>query len=103
KRRAWDLACAYKNTDFGSGAYDAAGAEVEVVANGRAIVRAGAAEIGQGLVGVLAQIVSEELGVPYGQVAVLVSDTDLTPDGQATTASRQTYVSGNAARHASRE
>ena len=103
KRRAWGVACAYKNTGYGSGAYDAAGAEVEVFANGRAIVRAGAAEIGQGLVGVLAQVVSEELGVPYHQVDVLVSDTDLTPDGGATTASRQTYVSGNAARYASRE
>ena len=103
KRRAWGVACAYKNTGFGSGAYDAAGAEVEVFANGRATVRAGAAEIGQGLVGVLAQVVSEELGVPYDQVDVLVSDTDLTPDGMATTASRQTYVSGNAARYASRE
>jgi xanthine dehydrogenase molybdenum-binding subunit len=103
KRRAWGIACAYKNTGFGSGAYDAAGAEVEVFANGRAAVRAGAAEIGQGLVGVLAQVVSEELGVPYHQVDVLVSDTDLTPDGMATTASRQTYVTGNAARHASIE
>jgi xanthine dehydrogenase molybdenum-binding subunit len=103
KRRAWGLACAYKNTGYGSGAYDAAGAEVEVFANGRAIVRAGAAEIGQGLVGVLAQVVSEELGLPYEQVDVLVSDTDLTPDGGATTASRQTYVTGNAARYASQE
>ena len=103
KRRAWGLACAYKNTGFGSGAYDAAGAEVEVYANGRAAVRAGAAEIGQGLVGVLAQIVAEELGVPYEQVDVLVSDTDLTLDCGATTASRQTYVTGNAARHASLE
>lgn len=103
KRRAWGLACAYKNTGYGSGAYDAAGAEVEVFDDGRAIVRAGAAEIGQGLVGVLAQVVSEELGVPYEMVQVLVSDTDLTPDGDATTASRQTYVSGNAARLASRE
>ncbi|MDE3091843.1 MAG: xanthine dehydrogenase family protein molybdopterin-binding subunit, partial [Chloroflexota bacterium] len=62
-----------------------------------------AAEIGQGLVGVLAQIVTEELGVPYEKVDVLVADTDRTLDGFATTASRQTYVTGNAARHASRE
>jgi xanthine dehydrogenase molybdenum-binding subunit len=103
KRRAWGVACAYKNTGFGSGAYDAAGAEVEVFANGRATVRAGAAEIGQGLVGVLAQVVSEELGVPYENVDVLVADTDLTLDCSATTASRQTYVTGNAARYASRE
>jgi selenium-dependent xanthine dehydrogenase len=103
KRRAWGLACAYKNTGYGSGAYDAAGAEVEVFADGRASVRAGAAEIGQGLVGVLAQVVSEELGVPYENVDVLVADTDLTLDCSATTASRQTYVTGNAARYASRE
>ncbi len=103
KRRAWGVACAYKNTGFGSGAYDAAGAEVEVFANGRASVRAGAAEIGQGLVGVLAQIVSEELGVPYENVDVLVADTDRTLDCMATTASRQTYVTGNAARYASLE
>ncbi|MBI5651205.1 MAG: molybdopterin-dependent oxidoreductase [Chloroflexi bacterium] len=103
KRRAWGVACAYKNTGFGSGAYDAAGAEVELFADGRAAIRAGAAEIGQGLVGVLAQIVTEELGVPYEQVDVLVADTDLTLDGFATTASRQTYVTGNAARHACRE
>ena len=103
KRRAWGVACAYKNTGFGSGAYDAAGAEVEVFADGRAAVRAGAAEIGQGLVGVLAQIVSEELGVPYEKVDVLVADTDRTLDCAATTASRQTYVTGNAARYASKE
>src|SRR5262245_23365325 len=103
KRRAWGIACAYKNTGYGSGAYDAAGAEVEVFADGRAVVRAGAAEIGQGLVGVLAQVVSEELGVPYEHVDVLVADTDLTLDCSATTASRQTYVTGNAARYASRE
>lgn len=103
KRRAWGIACAYKNTGYGSGAYDAAGAEIELFANGRAAIRAGAAEIGQGLVGILAQIVTEELGVPYENVDVLVADTDLTLDGQATTASRQTYVTGNAARHACQE
>jgi xanthine dehydrogenase molybdenum-binding subunit len=103
KRRAWGLACAYKNTGFGSGAYDAAGAEVELFANGRANARAGAAEIGQGLVTVMAQIVSEELGVPFDHVDVLVADTDLTLDCSATTASRQTYVTGNAVRHAAIE
>ncbi len=103
KRRAWGVACAYKNVGFGSGAYDAAGAEVEIFDDGSAAVRAGAAEIGQGLVGILAQTVSEELGVPYSRVKVTVADTDWTPDGMATTASRQTFVTGNAARHAAAE
>jgi xanthine dehydrogenase molybdenum-binding subunit len=61
-------------------------------------VRTSAAELGQGLVTVLQMIIAEEMGVKIGDVRVLVMDTDLTPDGGPTTASRQTYVTGNAAR-----
>jgi CO/xanthine dehydrogenase Mo-binding subunit len=102
RRRGWGIACAYKNVGLGGGVPDSAGVEVEVFADGHAQVRAGAAEVGQGLVTILAQIVSEELGVEYGRIDVVLGDTDLTPDGGATTASRQSYVSGNAARLAAR-
>ena len=61
-------------------------------------VRASSADLGQGLTTVLGQIAAEVLGLPFERVRVLLSDTDLTPDGGATTASRQTFVSGNAAR-----
>jgi xanthine dehydrogenase molybdenum-binding subunit len=98
KRRAWGLACAYKNVGLGGGAPDSAGARVEIRPDGRVHVRAGAAEVGQGLVGVLAQIAAEELGASLKQVEVLVGDTAQTLDGGATTASRQTTISGNAAR-----
>jgi xanthine dehydrogenase molybdenum-binding subunit len=47
-------------------------------------------------------IVAEEFGLPPSCVRVLVMDTDLTPDGGPTTASRQTFVTGNAALHAAR-
>jgi len=50
------------------------------------------------LVMVVAQCAAEELRVPYNRVRVLLSDTDKTPNGGPTTASRQTYVTGNAAR-----
>jgi selenium-dependent xanthine dehydrogenase len=102
KRRGWGVACAYKNVGLGGGVADTAGAEVELLDDGRAQVRAGAAEVGQGIVMVLAQIVAEELGVDYDKIDVLVGDTELTPDGGATTASRQSYISGNAARLAAR-
>jgi xanthine dehydrogenase molybdenum-binding subunit len=95
---AWGVACAYKNVGLGGGAPDSAGARVELDLSGRVKVFAGAAEVGQGLVGMLAQIGAEELGVDSGQVDVLVGDTGLTPDGGATTASRQTFITGNAAR-----
>jgi selenium-dependent xanthine dehydrogenase len=100
KKRAWGMAVGYKNTGLGGGANDCAGAEIEVYATGSAEIRTSSAEIGQGLPGVLAAVVAEELGLPFKQVSVLLSDTDLTPNGGPTTASRQTYVSGNAARHA---
>lgn len=97
---SWGFAAAYKNTGLGGGAADKSAAEVEVFEDGTAEVRTSAAEIGQGLPTILAMITAEELGLPYERVRVLLSDTDLTPDGGPTTASRQTFVSGNAARHA---
>lgn len=99
-RRAWGLAAAYKNTGLGGGAPDKASAEVELYEDGQAEVRTSSAEIGQGLVAVLQMIAAEELALPADRVRVLLSDTDLTPDGGPTTASRQTYVTGNAVRHA---
>jgi CO/xanthine dehydrogenase Mo-binding subunit/aerobic-type carbon monoxide dehydrogenase small subunit (CoxS/CutS family) len=102
KNYAWGLAIGYKNTGLGGGANDCAGAEIEVFSSGTGLaeIRTSSAEIGQGLPGVLAAVVAEELGLPIEQVTVLLSDTDLTPNGGPTTASRQTYVSGNAARRA---
>lgn len=100
KTYGWGLACAYKNTGLGGGSPDCATAEVEVYPTSLAEVRISSADMGQGLSAVLAQITAEELGLPVNGVRVLLSDTDLTPDGGPTTASRQTYVSGNAARYA---
>jgi len=102
KIQAWGFAAAYKNTGLGGGAPDKSTAEVEVYEDGTAEIRSAAAEIGQGLPNVLAQITAEELGLPFERVRVLLSDTDLTPDGGPTTASRQTAVSGNAAKFAAR-
>jgi xanthine dehydrogenase molybdenum-binding subunit len=102
RRRAWGVAVAYKNTGLGGGAPDKAGAEVELFDNGQLEVRTASAEIGQGLVTVLQLIAAEEMGVPAAQVRVLLSDTDRTPDGGPTTASRQTFVAGNAVLHAAR-
>jgi xanthine dehydrogenase molybdenum-binding subunit len=100
--RAWGFASAYKNTGLGGGAPDKAGAEVELYEDGTFEVRSSSAEMGQGLVTVMRMIVAEEMSVPPEQVKVLVMDTDLTPNGGPTTASRQTYVTGNASRYAAK-
>jgi xanthine dehydrogenase molybdenum-binding subunit len=103
---AWGFAVGYKNTGLGGGAPDKSSAQVEAwVGPDRQVhaeVRTTSAELGQGLPGVLAACVAEELGIPIGHVRVLLGDTDFCPDGGPTTASRQTFVSGNAARHAAR-
>ncbi|MGW8226497.1 MAG: molybdopterin-dependent oxidoreductase [Anaerolineales bacterium] len=100
KRRSWGFAVAFKNTGLGEGAPDKAAAEVELYADGTAEARISSAEIGQGLVTVLQMVTAQELSLPIDRVRVLLSDTDLTPDGGPTTGSRQTYISGNAVKHA---
>jgi len=107
RRFAWGLALGYKNTGLGGGAPDKATAEVEAWHDPEkgltAEVRISSAEMGQGLPGVLAACAAEELGIPSERVSVLLGDTDYCPDGGPTTASRQTYVSGNAARLAAKD
>jgi len=99
-KRAWGLAAAYKNTGLGGGAPDKAGAEVELFPDGTIEARTSSAELGQGLVTVLQLITAEELGASLKNVKVYLSDTDKTLDGGPTTASRQTYVTGNAVKKA---
>jgi xanthine dehydrogenase molybdenum-binding subunit len=100
--RTWGFASAYKNTGLGGGAPDISGADVELYEDGIFEVRSSAAELGQGLVTVMRLAVAEEMSVPPEQVKVLVMDTDLTPNGGPTTASRQTFVTGNASRLAAK-
>lgn len=98
--RSWGFAAAYKNTGLGGGAPDKAGAVVELFPDGNFQVRTSSAELGQGLVSVLQLIVAEVFSQDPIGIDVLLMDTELTPDGGPTTASRQTYVTGNAAYHA---
>jgi len=100
--RVWGFASAYKNTGLGGGAPDISGADLELYADGTFQVRSSAAELGQGLVTVMRLVVSEEMAIAPEKVRVLVMDTDLTPNGGPTTASRQTFVTGNASRYAAK-
>ncbi|HEX2554864.1 MAG TPA: molybdopterin cofactor-binding domain-containing protein [Microvirga sp.] len=58
----------------------------------------GAVDIGQGSTTVLLQIAADAVGLPPHLFRSVVGDTDLTFDAGKTSASRQTFVSGNAAR-----
>lgn len=69
-----------------------------VTADGEIMLHQGAVDIGQGSNTVIAQIFATALGVPVSAVTLVSADTDVTPDAGKTSASRQTFVTGNAAR-----
>lgn len=79
---------------------DRAGAFVQLMYDGSAVFAVGTTEMGQGMQTVLSQIVAEELGVPYGAVRPIPTDTHMVPDSGPTVASRTTVMSGNALRKA---
>jgi CO/xanthine dehydrogenase Mo-binding subunit/aerobic-type carbon monoxide dehydrogenase small subunit (CoxS/CutS family) len=68
--------------------------------DGRVILFQGAVDIGQGSNTVIAQIFAESLGVGIEAIDLMGGDTDVTPDCGKTSASRQTFVTGNAAKKA---
>src|SRR5664280_1636089 len=60
----------------------------------------GAQEIGQGTATVMPQMFADAAGLPLACVQQVMGDTDRTADAGKSSASRQTFVSGNAARAA---
>jgi CO/xanthine dehydrogenase Mo-binding subunit/aerobic-type carbon monoxide dehydrogenase small subunit (CoxS/CutS family) len=72
--------------------------EMGITRAGRPTLFCGAVDIGQGASTVLTQIAADALGVAAPDVALVSGDTDRTADAGKSSASRQTFVSGNAAR-----
>ncbi len=95
KKRGRGIACTY----FGMGntaKANPSSAFIEVCEDGTAMVRCGAAEIGQGSDTALTQIAAHTLGITPERVTLVSHDTSIAPEAGVTSASRQTYVSGNA-------
>lgn len=68
--------------------------------HGQVILHQGATDIGQGSNTVIAQITADALGIPIHTIKLVGPDTDITPDAGKTSASRQTFVTGTAAKRA---
>jgi CO/xanthine dehydrogenase Mo-binding subunit len=83
-----------------TGVQNPSSARVEMDAEGKVTLYSGAADIGQGSSTVLAQITAEVLGIEPSEVSLVTADTKWTTNAGATSASRQTYVSGNAVKEA---
>ena len=98
-RRGRGLACAFKNVGFSFGFPERC--EAELVLHGddtieRVELLHSGAEVGQGNHTVLVQMAAEALGVPIDLIDPVFSDTARTGDSGSASASRLTFMSGNA-------
>jgi CO/xanthine dehydrogenase Mo-binding subunit len=82
---------------------DPSQALVHATTSGSFNVVLSAADLGQGLRTVIAQIAAETLGVPYEAIVIDTADTDTGPHDMGTFASRATHRVGNAVKAAALE
>jgi carbon-monoxide dehydrogenase large subunit len=99
------LATFSERTGYGSAAFAARGAEIvpgweavliSVDPSGCVEARIGSSPHGQGLSTALAQIIADEIGVEPRLIRVIHGDTDTTPYGWGTFASRSLVIAGGA-------
>lgn len=97
--RGRGFAAGYKNVGFSFGAPESCTATVELRGGSEVeevIVRHAGAEVGQGAHTVMAQVAAEAAGVPVERVRLIVSDTAQTENSGSASASRLTFMAGNA-------
>jgi len=99
-REGWEIgigiAASYKNVGLGIGMDDSAGAYAKLLPDGNISLHIGSVDMGQGSDSAMAQILSDNLDWPYNRIRVHSADTKRDPLAGMTTASRQTFISGNA-------
>ncbi|MBM3525814.1 MAG: aldehyde oxidase, partial [Alphaproteobacteria bacterium] len=74
--------------------------EVGIARDGTITLFSGAVDIGQGANTIMVQIAAEALGMTPSMIRLVAGDTDATLDAGKSSASRQTFVSGNAVKEA---
>jgi CO/xanthine dehydrogenase Mo-binding subunit len=103
RKRGLGFACAFKNVGFSFGAPEKCSATIEL--HGKTeietvVLRHAAAEVGQGAHTVLAQMTADAVGVRLDQVKLVTADTAVTLNSGSVSASRMTFMAGNAIRGA---
>ena len=98
-RRGSAIACGIKNVGYSFGFPEQATAAVELQGAVRiegAVVRCGAADVGQGSHLILRQIAAEALALPLSAVALVAESSDEAPNAGSASASRMTLMVGRA-------
>jgi CO/xanthine dehydrogenase Mo-binding subunit len=97
------FACGFKNVGFSFGFPERCWATVELRGEAEieeVVVYHAGADVGQGAHTVMAQMAADAVGVPLGKVRLVLSDTARTGDSGSASASRMTFMAGNAIRGA---
>ena len=105
-RRGIGIASGIKNVGYSFGYPDRATATVELFGRGeieRALVRIGAADVGQGSHLAMRQIAAGVLGLPVALVELVADDSALSPNAGSASASRMTLLGGRAVHDAACE
>ena len=103
-KRGQGFAAGFKNIGFSFGYQENCWAKIEL--HGKAdieqvVLHHASAEVGQGTHTVMMQMAAEAIGVPFEKVKLLSSDTATMGNSGSVSASRMTFMSGNAIRGAS--
>ena len=103
KRRGIGFACGYKNIGYSFGFPESSWAAIELhggVEIEKVVVRAGGADVGQGAHTAFMQMAAEAVGVPFDKVRLITADTAEHGTSGSASASRLTFMTGNAIRGA---
>ena len=98
-RRGLGIACGYKNIGYSFGFDEKATVTLALHGKGeieRVEVRAGASDVGQGVHTILAQLVADQLDIPLNCLRLVTDDTAEAPETGSCSASRLTFMLGNA-------
>ncbi len=93
------IAFGMKNSGLSFGAHEECTATIELIGDENieeAILYHAAAEVGQGVHTIMTQMVAEEIQIDVNRVRLVVTDTLLTDDSGPVSASRMTFMAGNA-------
>ena len=102
-KRGVGFAAGFKNVGFSFGYQENCWAKIEIHGNGEiehVVLHHAGAEVGQGTHTVMAQMAAEAVGVPFEKVKIIASDSASMENSGSASASRMTFMSGNAIRGA---
>jgi len=86
---------------YGEGFPDHSIASAEIEDEGKILIRTAAADVGQGVLTTITQIAAEVLKVKPEAIRIIPGDTHLTKNSGSSSATRQTFFTGNAVKEAS--